>query len=74
MRNEVDYEHGLGYKKVDQSPATLGGFMEEPEEIDEIELWKKEWTGMPEYEDNQEIDGQVVIKEGVEFIREKPYS
>ena len=26
------------------------------------------------YEDNQEIDGQVVIKEGVEFIREKPYS
>jgi hypothetical protein len=28
--------------------------------------------GGKSYEDNQEIIGQVVMKEGVEFIREKP--
>lgn len=69
MRNKVDYEHGLDYKKVDLSPSTLGGFMEEPEEIDEIELWKKEWVGMPEYE-----EGEYVYKSiRVHFNNEQDY-
>lgn len=69
MRNAVDYEHGLDRKKVDLSPSTLGGFMEEPEEIDEIELWKKEWTGMPEYE-----EGDYVYKSiRVHFNNEEDY-
>lgn len=55
MENELNYEHGLNFKKVDLSPSTLGSFMEEPEVIDEIELWRKEWVGMPEYEEGETI-------------------
>lgn len=66
--SKVDYEHCLDVPVV--LPPSLLDFVEVEETVDEIDLWKKHWIGMPDFV-NDKSEPYKVLK--VNFRNEEDY-
>lgn len=53
LEEKTEYENFVNKKEESVTPASLASFLGEDEEEVYVEMWKKHWQGMPEFEQEE---------------------